>query len=362
MRLILLFNALALLLVGQVHAGSSIWEVNTASLSKRAISIHPGRGNGAVRRWPDKTLTYAFANREAEDKLTGIFAGANEMWGELRENGNGFKYTKIGIKDCEKKRAECLVINYNDKGYLSTTVGVQPVDKNNGYFGPVMHLSDKEHVGNLDATVNAAHELGHAWGLWHEHQNPNFWHTSEFNERGWISHFHGEIFETKDYKCENFNDYEESHERMIKYNQGLKDEDKANAISVESLCRSPATARKFRFSAMEWAPQANVGREPDSSYDAASLMLYPSGAGGKGDARRGSDNRLPILTYPDGLPISLREGPSPKDVSKLLDIYGRELMDKPVLLSDKANPQRGFFDLTRVKDALRGGDTKAGLC
>lgn len=38
-----------------------------------------------------------------------------------------------------------------------------------------MNLSDRTDVGMLDVVANDAHELGHAWGLLHEHQNPAFW-------------------------------------------------------------------------------------------------------------------------------------------------------------------------------------------
>ncbi|KAF4996990.1 hypothetical protein FGRMN_4130 [Fusarium graminum] len=366
MKLIFAFNALTLL-IGSVHAGSRAWEVDLAtsssaasSINKRAISILPGNGNGASRRWPDKTLTYAYADKDAQKKLAGIFSAAIEIWGELRDNINGFKYKLISIKDCEKKRSECLVIHYNDKGQLSSTVGIQPVDKSVGYLGPVMHLSDKEHVGNLDANVNAAHELGHAWGLWHEHQNPNFWYTSNFGEVGWIMQLQGKYFPTENYKCENFKDYEQALEKLKQHNAGLQDHDQ---IPVELLCRSPGTSRMFGFSAAEWVPQANSGRLPDREFDPDSIMLYPSGAGGKGDARPGSDNRLPILTYSDGTPIPLRKGPSPRDFEKLIELYGRDLSREPVqLLNDRASTQSGYFKKLRLGGILRGGSTKSGIC
>ncbi|KAM0350175.1 hypothetical protein ACHAPU_003340 [Fusarium lateritium] len=363
MKLTHTVTALALL-TRLVEAGSRLWEVNPTaialtakSLDKRAISIKPSDSNAGIRRWPDKTITYAYADQEAQEKLTMIFEGARNIWQSLEING--FSYSKVDLKACKRKRTECLVIHYNDQGRLRTTVGIQVVERGDSYVGPTMHLSDKENVGNLNANINAAHELGHAWGLYHEHQNDKLWGLSDIhmidNPAPYL--LSGETFETKDYHCENLKGYEEAHERMK-----TAKEQGEEAAPLEWLCYHQSVARKYSFDALDWMPLDSSGKSWSGAYDPDSLMLYPSGAGGKGDAAPGRDDRLPILTYRDGERIPVRRGPSHGDIDKLIEIYGSKYVPDTELLGDKSSTKKNLFSRIHSKFSKKGGDTKDSGC
>lgn len=60
------------------------------------------------------------------------------------------------------------------------------------------------------------------------------------------------------------------------------------------------------------------------------LSLDPSGAGARGDASPGNDNRAAILLQPDGSRIPINDHPSQKDIAALRKLY--EIESKPMKL------------------------------
>ncbi|RGP81324.1 zinc-dependent metalloprotease [Fusarium longipes] len=352
--------SLATLLISSVEAGSRLWETYTESshfsdksLAKRAISIKPSqdpsKDSHAVLLWPEKTLSYAYANDEAAEKLSPIFFQARQYWSQLTVKG--FKYNELTLKKCKLYRDECLVIHYNDRGVLSSTVGRPPVNPSEDFHGPSMHLSDNARVGNLDIYINAAHELGHAWGLYHEHQNPKHWKIDAFDDKWPVKVYPaGDQFSPSTFHCENLKDYE-------KVLAGIK-----NELDRARICTSQQTAEKHDFSAKEWLPKKVEDKDADKMFDPNSLMLYPSGAGGKGDVVDGEDGRKPVLTYIDGKVIDYRTAPSTADLQKLITIYGNEYVGTSKLLIAKDSSMRRLVKKVRSTLSLRGGDTKDGLC
>ena len=347
-------------MAGFVDAGNRSWEPNIESHRnstltwKRAVGVVPGEGSAAVHLWPSKTLTYAFADSNSATKLRAIFTNAQNLWNDLITDG--FKYNEIKLDKCKKMRANCLMIYYNDLGRLSSTVAVPALDANDkDYEGPTMHLSDSSSVGNLDPNVNAAHELGHAWGLYHEHQAKQWWLTSPEDGRPGTTWppFRGSILHTNRFHCENLKDYDEALQRVQAVN--------FNEFDRASLCTSRKTAAKYKFSAMEWLPILDTPLSVDAEFDENSLMLYPSGAGAVGDAGPDADNRRPIMTYADGRPIPIKKGPSPADFAKLISLYGADNRGQTELLNSKGSSIAARFSKFRA-GIRRSGDTKGGLC
>lgn len=340
-------------------------EGSDTAVLKRAVSIFPSddpHDNAGVHRWPEKTITYAFNTKTDEEKLERAFEDAKKLWNQLKVNG--FDYKKLDIRKCRSRRSECMVIYYNDYGKHITSLGIRPLDST--FEGPYMHLSDMFGVGNLDLVVNTAHELGHAWGLWHEHQARKWWGQSDAFEH-WGEYLEGTIFMTADYHCENLKDYEEALERMAK-KEGLNSKEELSVSQVKQLCSHQKTAKDNDFSGLEWMPLRANGMDPDKVFDPTSLMLYPSGAGGKGevipgeDGKEPEDNRLPVLTYPDGKRMPIKYGPAGMDIEKLLKLYGTNYRGTSMLHNDESSKFKGLLKKMRSKLSLRAGDTEQGMC
>ncbi|PNP53831.1 hypothetical protein FNYG_15713 [Fusarium nygamai] len=332
---------------------------------KRAVSIvasDDDRDNAGMRRWPKKTLTYAFSTTEAEKKLERILEAAKKLWNRL--NVDGFKYEKLKLKECKARRSECMIIYYNNDGKLLTSVGLPPLDNN--FEGPYMHLSDKKDIGNLDPVINVAHELGHAWGLWHEHQARKWWGQSEIDEF-WGGTLNGHEFMTADYHPERLKDYEVALEKMAEA-KGLKSPEELSQEQINMLIRDQKTAKDYGFTAVEWMPLKPAGMEADEIFDRNSLMLYPSGAGGKGDVlfddegNLVEDKRLPILTYPNGERMPTKKTPTGEDVARLLKIYGSNYRGVSRLHNDKSSMFKGLIKKMRSTMSLRAGDTEQDRC
>ena len=326
------------LVASPAHAGSHLWEAplarrgsnGTMEIEKRAISFQPSGGKDGHYTWPDKKIKYCYADSVARDRLRGPLEQAMQTtWGLLLDYG--FSYEEVSLSKCDKDRINHLKVHYNDRGKMSTSVGKQPVDEqwnrenpNNKVEGPTMHLSTLESIGMLDLVANVAHELGHAWGLYHEHQNPNFWVTNvedQFPEGDgpiWGS-FYGDdpIFKPSAFNCKALTDYEDALARA----RELAAESEEYAGIVRTFCSSQAHASKVQFSAKDWLPMSQgVPVIADDQFDENSIMLYPSGAGG---VRPGNnpDGRQNVLTRADGTLLPANVVPSPMDFERLRVLY-----------------------------------------
>lgn len=295
------------------------------NVGKRWFTIQP-RENG-VRVWPDATIKYCFETNEAKERLLYNLEAARDRWYQNGLPEEKFQLTEVSAAECSSNRANILLIRYNDQGRLSTTPGLPPLDANvPSYKGPTMDLSDREDVGMLEVIANYAHELGHAWGLLHEHQNPSFWSAPYGPGQSQIFRFN----------CQNLKDYQELVGRLP--------DDRTQ------LCEDRAFAAEQRFSAAEYLP-INLGRGPqiaiasDDDVDWASIMIYPSGAGATGSASPGNDQRSPILVRAsDGSSIPINLHPSRKDIEGIQLLYSIDWpTTRPVLISEPANPKSSKF-------------------
>lgn len=202
-----------------------------------------------------------------------------------------FKLTHISGDSVPGDRSKYLIISLGD-GPLKTTNGCPSNGK------PTSTLSVNKNVGTGDVQANIAHEIGHMFGLVHEHQNPAFWgHNSDA------------VFKIN---CENLVDY-----AAVKKKYG--------ASAMDDLCREYSVAARISFSAYDFLPihQGARGkdmlmRSSDVGWD--SIMMYSSQVGGKGSGSK----RAEVLMRVDGqktrsIPPNLR--PSTQDVEGLIDIY-----------------------------------------
>ncbi|KAF5980153.1 zinc-dependent metalloprotease [Fusarium bulbicola] len=145
-------------------------------------------------------------------------------------------------------------------------------------------------------------------------------------------------------------------------NNGLTQE------QIDFLIRDQKTAKEYGFTAVEWMPLKPAGMDADDIFDRNSLMLYPSGAGGKGEVIFDSngnvveDKRLPILTYPNGERIPVKKTPTGEDVAKLLKRYGENYRGVSRLHNDKGSRFKGLIKKMRSSMSLRAGDTEGDRC
>lgn len=72
-----------------------------------------------------------------------------------------------------------------------------------------MILSDVLTMGHRNVVANYAHEMGHAWGFHHEHQNPDWW-SEAWSEEYRKDYFFGE----GSFFCERLSDYAEALARI----------------------------------------------------------------------------------------------------------------------------------------------------
>ena len=141
---------------------------------RRWLAVDTGTGPGDTQLWPDKTITCAFKSKEDRTALQANFKKAWELWKAAGIPGDEYKWNIITKAECDKIRPKCLLIEV--KQAMISSVGMIPANAKTGVDGPYMHLDDVPLRHNKwPLEINYAHEMGHDWGLAHEHQNPAFW-------------------------------------------------------------------------------------------------------------------------------------------------------------------------------------------
>ncbi|KAK0613260.1 hypothetical protein B0T14DRAFT_437665 [Immersiella caudata] len=339
-------------------------------IAKRYISLLPRVEGNKI--WPKRTISYCFETQEAEDNLLDLLVEATRLWRGSETTGTGlhedvYKYIKVAPAGSacvgHRDRANILVIKYNPDGKLVTTLGIPPLNANDQeYVGPVAILSDNEGVGMLNAVANIAHELGHAWGLVHEHQNKYFW----ADEPGGQGVFHGKakredaVFDSTTFTCQNLQDWQAVRDTLTTGATG--------DLEMEMACSIQGSAATKRFSAQDWLPLVGGGTalklenaDPAHGYrdlDWKSLMLYPSRAGGKGKASPPgpgqplniNDGRAPVLLRRDGQEMNINLFPSPRDILGIRQMYDDPTFPtgQPVLINEPRSSKfqrfRGIFN------------------
>ncbi|KAI9797568.1 MAG: hypothetical protein M1835_007832 [Candelina submexicana] len=243
-------------------------------LTNRALTIDPNNKNGR-QPWPDNTLTYCFANDDSKDKLAELVKEGFEEW----KKAGDIHHLKIKKEDhCDTKKH--LVITYV-KGQMRTTVGF--------LSGDTTMKFDPDLKGYGDKKINMAHELGHAFGFFHEQQRPDAKNHVKF-------------------ECENLKDYED----ILKANNGNKE-------TVKRLCENHFEATTEGFSARDFAPLTDMGLDESGDFNMDSIMRYNSEMGGKRALKIGP--RKSVLTDLNGKDLKDIKKVDGKDVDRLNRIY-----------------------------------------
>ncbi|KAM0324886.1 hypothetical protein ACHAQA_007852 [Verticillium albo-atrum] len=325
------FLLVCLLFSSSVLAGSSVWQptlVRTSSLvDKRYYYVNSDTQVTDRVPWENRLIRYCFSpdaeTQAAKSMLKKYLKDARKVWIAKGLDSN-FRIEEVNDDVCTNDRNSVLMVYYTGPtGGMATYVGFPGAGvvmlKSQG---PSMRLTDRTDMGLLDVVANFAHELGHAWGLYHEHQNPKFWAGVEGSDSG-------EVFGPGNpggWNCHNLLDYNSVVTGLVVQtgNGGNRN------LNRERLCSNYGVALNARFSACDYLPMPNVGTAHSNGHGAndvdwESLMIYPSGAGGvatgTGAITKDNDHRAPILLKPDGSRIDIKLTPSSLDIAALSAMY-----------------------------------------
>lgn len=300
---------------------------STTTVRKRYVTINPGTANSDDRLWPNGKIQYCFESSATKELFFEDLVEARKLW-ENSGLGSGFDWVEKDSSFCNNNanRPNFLLIVKSDG--LSCTTGVPPLNKMSGdpeNRGPLMRLTADLDIGKQNLVANYAHQMGHAWGLHHEHQNPAWW-SSEYAAAG------GNVFSSSNFKCEKLADY-------AKVSQTL------TAEQMKKACTSRAFAKANRFSAAEFLPfidstayrTSKTATEPD--WD--SIMIYDSNMGS-------------ALTKPNGDAIKQVLAPSQHDVEGLKKLYSISTSSRFNPLGSKSNAKKNAFTEIRKKERDSG--------
>lgn len=308
--------------------------------------------DASATTWPQKTMYFWFTDANSATKLRDDLKAAMNLWYYAGLSSDFLLIEVLDEDDRDDQLPYVLYVTYEaptsegGTGMLVTTIGV-PNSAPEGKPLASMTLSDDDTKGTRNVISNYAHELGHAWGLRHEHQNPYYWSSDFENGKG------STIFTTAGWNCESLADYATAVKKA-------DDEIAASPANAQqwqqikdTMCTNRMSAARLGFSAKEWLPLTgqdiiSTGTTSKTDIDLASIMLYPSVAGGS----LGSDGeRAEVLTQADGNPIPTNTEPSNKDVLALHTIYGDDSDDDvEELLNDSKSSHLNTFNSIRNSD------------
>lgn len=242
------------LCVGYALAGSRIFQPRISdqpTVEKRYFHVNPNadvRGYEATS-WPDKTIRVCYKDPATREKFHRDLMAAHQVW--VRAGlGDDFKIVAAPEADCNdhEKLKDCLLVSTGSD--LATTPGFPTKDsfrRTSGDRGPEMRLADDESIGMLNKISNYAHELGHSIGLYHEHQNPNFWDGAGIkNAQG------GTVFgpaNNDNWRCQNLKDFASAVTGLVVQNPRGQ-----QTIDRSGMCKDWSWAVQARFSAGDYLP------------------------------------------------------------------------------------------------------------
>ncbi|KAI7782832.1 uncharacterized protein LA080_012873 [Diaporthe eres] len=314
-------------------------------LQKRYFAMKP---DPVRRRWPQRTISYCYESTAARGALHKSLIAATNLWKTAGLASAAYKYKEIADpgSSCtgHEDRHQILVISITpdqwttdqDAGYA--TVGVPALDdRKPDYVGPEMYINHNLYVaeGKTRFVATIAHELGHVWGLYHEHQNKLFWELP-------YSSSQGQVFGTN-FHCARFHDYAAARDRIReKYPNDPAELERVTGL----ICRIMSFAQDYHFSAASYLPEGSSAAmqwpneiprtgATNNYVDWSSVMIY---AGGD------------MLLKNDGSSFDENDKPSQGDIVGIRKIYDDAFSahEFPTLPSSTKSP---FY--TKWKDMVK---------
>ncbi|KAE8151871.1 hypothetical protein BDV25DRAFT_138470 [Aspergillus avenaceus] len=328
----LLFFLLSFISVAD--AGHSLWEHGARTVGLKWVAINPGPSHP---QWPSPAIKFCWKNEESRERQEVYLDAAVGLW---RASGmaDTFRLVEVSTGDCMRNPEETLLIEGDiDDDSVFSSIAALPVAGR-----PLMHISwtghpDGSEERELNRHIILAHELGHVFGLYHQHQDPYIWRLPlkrDDPDRSLI------IFD-----CSALIGYEGVLDRY--------EGDEDYLYSLGGPCRNREKAVEDNFIASEYLPFLTHVQSPlridamDGDVDWHSLMIYSSWSA----AKEGFWSMVRRLSYRT---IKLPKKPTPRDIEGLNHLFNTRYQGLRFHMYNEQNSvyYRLFLDKIRECEAI----------